>query len=121
MANLLLEVFPGDADLLETALWLADFALKGQHPGGLFYGTYYLEPRGSREAFDAYNLDLQFSKGFTISQLRLVLIGSIYNTFSTEYGTGVCNSPSGCGQYEMGDATTWTTPRRYEVGFRIEF
>jgi len=60
-------------------------------------------------------------KGFTISRVRLVLIGSVYNAFSTEYGTGVCNGVSGCGEYEPGDATTWRRPRSYEVGFRIEF
>jgi outer membrane receptor protein involved in Fe transport len=86
------------------------------------YGEYFLEPRGSRDAFDAYRLDLQLSKGFTIAnRVRMVLIGTVYNTFSTEYGTSVCDSPRGCGDYEMGEATTWSRPRRYELGFRIEF
>jgi len=85
------------------------------------YGEHFLEPRGSNEAFDAYNLDLQLSKGFTISRVRLVLIGSVYNAFSTEYGTGVCYEVSGCGEFEPGDATRWRRPRSYEVGFRIEF
>ena len=83
--------------------------------------VHYLEPRGSREAFDAYLLDLQLSKGFTFGQVRIVLIGSAFNVFSTEYPTGVCDEISGCGEYEMGDAETWAIPRRYEVGFRIEF
>jgi hypothetical protein len=86
------------------------------------YGFYYLEPRGSREAFDAYNLDLQLSKGFTFgSRVRLVLIGSVYNTFSSEYGTDVCSLQSGCGLYEMGEALSWSLPRSYELGIRIEF
>ena len=89
---------------------------------GVPYGEYFLEPRGSRDGFTAYNLDLQVTKGFTIAnRVRLALIGTVYNTFSTEYGTGICDIDYGCGQYEMGDATTWTTPRRYEVGFRVEF
>jgi hypothetical protein len=93
----------------------------GQDPD-IPYGEYFLEPRGSRDGFTAYNLDLQVSKGFTIAdRVRLVLIGTVYNTFSTEYATGVCDIVYGCGEYEMGDATTWETPRRYEVGFRIEF
>jgi hypothetical protein len=87
-----------------------------------WWGQHFLEPRGSRDAFTAYNLDLQVSKGFTFAQrVRLVLIGAVYNTFSTEYGTGVCNMTRGCGQYEMGDATTWRRPRQYEVGIRVEF
>ena len=41
--------------------------------------------------------------------------------------TAVCSSVSGCGTdgdgdaIEMGDATNFRTPRRYELGFRFEF
>jgi len=41
MAVLLLELFPGDPARIELALRLADFALKGQHPSGLFYESYH--------------------------------------------------------------------------------
>jgi hypothetical protein len=51
----------------------------------------------------------------------LLLIGSVYNALSTEYETGVCESISGCGDYELGDPDDWRTPRRWEVGFRVEF
>ena len=85
------------------------------------YGVMYLEPRGSREGADFYQLDLQVSKGFTISKVRLVLIGTVFNTFSNENATSVCRGIGGCGSYEMGDFTDWQTPRRYEVGFRFEF
>jgi hypothetical protein len=115
----------GDWTIGFDGFWSSAFTWELQEDPGdnieIPYGVHYLEPRGSNEAFDAYNLDLQLSKGFTISGVRLVLIGSVYNTFSTEYGTGVCNSVSGCGEYEPGDATTWRRPRSYEVGFRIEF
>jgi hypothetical protein len=43
MARLLLALFPGDGNLEDAALRLADFALKGQHPTGLFYESYHLE------------------------------------------------------------------------------
>ena len=87
-------------------------------PGGVMF----LEPRGSRDAFSAYNLDLQLSKGFKIgNRVRLVAIGSVYNTFSTENGTAVCSLVSGCGSFEVGEALSWTLPRRYELGFRVEF
>jgi hypothetical protein len=55
------------------------------------------------------------------------VIGSAYNVFSDEQPTAVCGHVSGCGldeggaPIEMGDATDWQTPRRYEVGFRVEF
>jgi len=34
---------------------------------------------------------------------------------------GVCERDGGCGNYELGQADTWQTPRRYEFGFRVEF
>ncbi len=85
------------------------------------YGSHYLEPRGSRDANGSYQLDLQLSKGFTIGPVRLVLIGSAYNVFSDEQPTSVCEHISGCGDIAMGEPTDWQTPRRYELGFRVEF
>jgi len=85
------------------------------------YGAHYLEPSGSRDANNEYQLDLQLSKGFTIGPVRTVLIGSVYNVFSAEQPTNVCWHISGCGEIEMGEPTNWQTPRRYEVGFRVEF
>jgi hypothetical protein len=43
MAALLLKLSSADSNLLETALRLADFCLKGQHPSGLFFESYSLE------------------------------------------------------------------------------
>ena len=86
-----------------------------------------LEPRGSREANSTHQLDLQLSKGFRTGRVRFVVIGTVLNTLGSERSTDVCDLISGCGSYEdgapinMGDPTNWQTPRRYEVGFRIEF
>jgi hypothetical protein len=91
------------------------------------YGEHYLEPRGNRDANSSYQLDLQLAKGFTVGPVRLALIGSAMNVFSDERPTAVCQHISGCGFEEdgspitMGDPTDWQTPRRYELGFRVEF
>ena len=91
------------------------------------YGFAFLEPRGSEEANSNYQIDLQLTKGFNIGNVRLALIGSVYNALSSEEPTVVCNSVSGCGTHDngdpilAGDATNWQTPRRYELGFRVEF
>jgi hypothetical protein len=91
------------------------------------YGTHFLEPRGSREANSQHQLDLQLSKGFTAGRTRFVLIGTVFNALSSEQPTAVCSHISGCGVDEnenpidMGDSTNWQTPRRFEVGFRVEF
>jgi hypothetical protein len=84
--------------------------------------TYFLEQRGSLEGYSAYDVDLQLSKGFTISnKVRLVAIGSVYNSLSTEYPRSVCPRSGGCGEFETGDPLSWSLPRSYELGFRIEF
>ena len=84
-------------------------------------GVWFLEPRGSRDGDQAHQLNLQLSKGFTIARTRLVLIGTVYNAFSSENATSVCSQISGCGSFEQGDSTSWQIPRRYELGFRVEF
>ena len=83
------------------------------------YGTYCVEPRGNREGpDDIYNLDLQVTWGLPLGSTRLEFIGSVFNVFSTEPVTGVCESIN-CSVVGAPDA--WATPRRYEVGFRFEF
>ena len=55
LAALLLRLFPGEEPMEELAMQLADFALRAQHPGGLFYERYHLqrrswlEPDGKKE------------------------------------------------------------------------
>ena len=85
------------------------------------WGTYFVEPRGSREEGGGSQLDLQLSKGFAAGKVRFVLIGSAFNVFSSEQPSAVCELISGCGGFEMGEPIEWQIPRRYEVGFRVEF
>lgn len=85
------------------------------------YGVHFLEPRGSREADTNHQLDLQVSKGFTPGRTRLLLIGTVLNALGSEQPTAVCESVRGCGDVAMGEPVNWQTPRRYEVGFRVEF
>jgi len=91
------------------------------------YEVHYLEPRGSRDGSDQYQLDLQLTKGFPVGPVRLAVIGSAYNVFSSEQPSEVCGHISGCGTDEdgapivMGDPVNWQTPRRYELGVRVEF
>jgi hypothetical protein len=98
-------------------------------PGGV---TWLAEPRGTREGNTFYNLDLQISKGFRIAdRVRVVLIGSVINATSAEKpfdANDICEDlDHGCyldeieDYVEIGDAIDWSDPRRYELGFRIEF
>jgi hypothetical protein len=85
------------------------------------WGTYFVEPRGYREANHGYQLDLQLTKGFTAGRVRLAVIGSVFNVFSSEQPVAVCQRISGCDDIEMGEPLVWQIPRRYELGFRVEF
>jgi hypothetical protein len=118
-------ILNGDWTIAFDAFWSSPFtwapyANRADNPE-IPYGSYLLEPYGSRDAFNQYQLDLQVSKGFTIGPVRTVLIGSVYNAFSNEQPTSVCTHVSGCGGIAMGEPTEWQIPRRYEIGFRIEF
>jgi hypothetical protein len=99
----------------------------GQTIPDIPYGEWFAEPRGSERANANHQLDLQLSKGFTVGhRVRLVLIGSAFNVLSQEKVTAVCQSINGCtdsdgNHADTGGATNWQTPRRYELGFRVEF
>jgi hypothetical protein len=121
----------GDWSIAFDAFWSSPFTWTPyEDPGDspeIPYDRHYLEPRGSRDANDLYQLDLQLTKCFTVGGVRLALIGSVFNIVSSERPTAVCAHASGCGvseggaPIEMGDPTDWQTPRRYELGFRVEF
>ncbi len=121
----------GDWNIAFDARWSSPwtwtpFEDRGDDPE-IPWGVHYLEPRGSREADNEYQLDLQLAKGFTTGGIRFVLIGSVFNAINTENVFNVCDHISGCGfdedgsPFNMGDPTHWQMPRRYEVGFRVEF
>jgi hypothetical protein len=85
------------------------------------WGSVFLEPRGNREEGPYHQLDLQFGKGFHIGPVHLELLARLINALDSEHTWWVCNKINGCGDFEMGDAIEWQQPRRYEVGFRVEF
>jgi outer membrane receptor protein involved in Fe transport len=103
------------------AYWSSAFAYSRTAPAPS-YGDEYLDPRGAHRANDNYQLDLSASWGPQLGPIRLELIGVVYNVFGSEQVNGVCDSDTGCGgDIAWGDPDSWQTPRRYELGFRIEF
>jgi hypothetical protein len=86
------------------------------------YGDEFVEPRGSREGDDRYQLDLELKKGFGFGGNRVELIGTVFNVFGDEQVIDVCELQGGCaGDLDLGGASEFSTPRRYEVGVRFEF
>jgi hypothetical protein len=87
------------------------------------YGVEFIEPRGSRRANENYQLDVDLRKGFAFGEdLRFELIATVINVFGDELVTAVCEDFEGCGPgIDLGDATDFGQPRRYEAGFRVTF
>jgi hypothetical protein len=101
----------------------------------------YLQPRGSFETKPVWDFDLQLTKGFRVGNVDLSAILAIYNifgreldssfnstayleTFDEELGEPVYDDDDGelIGYYvPIGQPLSWRQPRRYELGFRIEF
>lgn len=117
---------PLDFGLGFSGVWGSPFRWTPSVPASLtdpdvWWGDIFLEPRGSREGDEWAHLDLQLTKGFSFGRARLRLIGAVLNLFDSENATEVCDSLTGCGEFEMGEALSWQQPRRYELGVRVEF
>ncbi|MEO8431014.1 MAG: TonB-dependent receptor [Acidobacteriota bacterium] len=91
------------------------------------YDVRYLEPRGSRRLPHFYQWDAQLQKDVVVGRLRIGLIGSVYNVLNTEIAVlkdgSVGTSPdvAGSDNPNFNLNTAYQRPRRYEVGFRLEF
>ncbi|MCU1244354.1 MAG: TonB-dependent receptor [Acidobacteria bacterium] len=107
------------------------------------YGSYFIEPRGSRRLPHLSQLDLQLQKDFRVGQMKFGLIGTVLNALNKETGTAINgnagtrakvdpttgrvfidpNQQTGANRLAatFGQYTTFQRPRRYEVGVRFEF
>jgi outer membrane receptor protein involved in Fe transport len=77
-----------------------------------FYGTVFLEPRGSERHDDLYRLDFQALHEFTFGRVRMGLIGTVYNILGTDIITSRGGSigsytacPAGTPVVDLSDAT----------------
>ena len=122
-------LLPYDFSVGIDAFWSSAFAYNVEASSStvpdLPYGSQFWVPRGSDRGNNNYQLDLSINKGFKVGPVNLQLIGSILNVLNSERTTGVCESYEGCyvgGELRSaGASTSWQQPRRYEVGFRVEF
>ena len=116
---------PANFTLGVDAFWSSAFAYsKTQTPEDSGYGVEYLEPRGNYRAGDNYQMDLSLTYRLNLGQVGVELIGSVVNVLDSERVTGVCQDIHGCGSnpgVDFGVATAWQNPRRFELGFRVEF
>ena len=52
---------------------------------------------------------------------RLVVLATVINATDSQNENEICESVTGCGEFDFGEGIEWQQPRRYEVGFRVEF
>jgi len=106
----------------------------------------FLHPRGSFETKSTWQLDIQASKTWNVKSVDITVVGTIYNLFDREldltfnseayletgeeYQNVDPNEPYYDEYYgedsspvlrDIGEPLSYRLPRRYEVGFRIEF
>jgi len=116
-------LLPYDFSLAFDGWWESEFRWTPYDPTvpGMPYGSQYVEPRGSGKGGSLHQVDLQFSKGFRAGPTRLVVLATVINATNSQTGDEICGSVTGCGDFEFGGAIEWQQPRRYELGFRVEF
>lgn len=114
---------PHDFTIAVTGWWDSEFRWTpySRVVDGMPYGWQFEEARGNRKAGSLHELDLQLSKGFRLGPTRVVLLGTVINATDSQNGNEICGSVTGCGEYDFGDEIAWQQPRRYELGFRVEF
>ena len=111
--------FPSESGLSELARLGIDYHEMLQYCQSPSSGTLFLEPRGQRRGAELWQINLQLSKGFRIGRVRLVAIASAFNVSSEEAPVRFIEDPFDSRGW--GTATRWQDPRRWEVGFRVEF
>jgi hypothetical protein len=119
IASCLDMAFPSEGGLAELERLGIEYDQMVQYCQSPSSGTLFLEERGQRRGADLWQIDLQLTKGFRVGPTRLVLIASAFNVTSEEAPTAfIENAFSTLG---WGTAFEWQDPRRWELGFRLEF
>ncbi len=111
--------FPNDTGLAELDRLGIDYGEMLGYCQSPSSGWLALEPQGSRNGADLWQLDLQLSKGFHVGKVRVVGIVSVFNVTSEEQPTSFNQDPFN--RLGWGAPTGWQQPRLWEVGLRLEF
>jgi hypothetical protein len=111
--------FPSESGLAELERLGIDYDEMVQYCQSPSSGSLFLEPRGDRRGEDLWQIDLQLTKGFTVGRTRLVLLATAFNVTSEEAAIAFTNNPFD--NLGWGTAVAWQDPRRWELGFRVEF
>ncbi len=79
----------------------------------------FISERGAYETKSVWQLDMQGSKTWNLNKVDLTVVLTVYNILNNEADRSF-NTEAYVAR-DVGETLTWWLPRRYEVGFRIEF
>jgi hypothetical protein len=86
------------------------------------YGDEFVEPRGSRSGNEVYDFDLQASKALRLGPARIDFLVAIANVLDREQVIERCDRVDGCSAtIGFTEPESYSLPRRYEAGLRVEF
>jgi hypothetical protein len=111
-------LFPNDSGLVELERLGIDYDEMVQYCQSPYSGELLLDTQTGPRT-NVWQLDLQLSKVFHVGSVRLTPIVSVFNVSSEEAVTDYTTDPFG--PFGYGTAESWQDPRRWEIGFRVEF
>jgi hypothetical protein len=83
-----------------------------------WYTTYFVGDRGSQEVGDNWEADLYIEQPFKIGPLDLSIYANVFNAFNNQQPTARLNNVD----YDTyGEPSAWQSPRRVQLGIKIEY
>ncbi len=82
------------------------------------YGAVFIEERGASEVGANWEADLYLEQPFTVGPLGMAVYANVFNAFDNQQ---VTSRASNSALATFRDPTSWQSPRRFEVGFKLDF
>lgn len=99
-----------------NASWYSGNVYTATKPG--VYGAVFIEERGSSEVGANWEADLYLEQPFAVGPVGMAVYANVFNAFDNQQVTGrAANSALAT----FRDPTSWQSPRRFELGFKIDF
>ena len=90
-------------------------------PGSRRCCSRFVEPRGSNRLPWQNNLDLRAEKAFTIGRTQVSILLDIFNVLNIDTVTRVRDREDARSNFEFGRVLAIKFPRRFRLGFRMDF
>jgi hypothetical protein len=99
-----------------SASWYSGNVYTATEPG--LYGSLFIEERGSSDVGANWEADLYVEQPFALGPVEMAVYANVFNAFDNQQVTGrVGNSALAT----FRDPAGWQSPRRFELGFKVDF